>query len=194
MARDEDVCGSCSHGSGTHAPWCPSRVALIFESTTAYTPYPYNHILLHTDEGIHPMTTETPTAADLAAAKEAVEKARDKRNKAQEKLRAAEAHALEVNNALVRQTWPKEPSYHAGVLGGRRIPAVVTFDKKGPTGSVFTYAAVRPATLHGEFVDKAEWYVTGTVTTPFTWDGLLEWMGEHGRMTLVTAQRWGRTK
>lgn len=69
-------------------------------------------------------------------------------------------------------SWPSEPENDG---------AVVTFSRKfTPRGQIYSYAAIRAV---------GKWYVTGSSTEPFTWDELMDWMGEDkNTLNLVIEQ------
>lgn len=135
-----------------------------------------------------------------------VQEAQERAAKATAKFKAAEERAdkwegrAEVAETELRKAraererldWPAEPTtrprvhaqagYEVGDLG----PLVVSFQRR-LGGHNYTYAAVGVA----HSVSQARvWYVTGNRDhrgQGMAWETLMEWIGEHGRRTLVKA-------
>lgn len=136
-----------------------------------------------------------------------VQEAQERAAKATAKFRAAEERAdkwecrAEVAETELRKAraererldWPAEPTtrprvhaqagYEVGDLG----PLVVSFQRRAG-GRDYTYAAVG-ILPRGIVTDPRLWYVTGNRDHQgkgMAWETLMEWIGEHGRRTLVT--------
>lgn len=182
----------------------------------AQTIYP-NPVLIHTEEGgptagivgNQPKEETMDSFAKAERRRQAdvrVQEAQERAAKAAAKFKAAEERAdkwegrAEVAETELRKAraererldWPAEPTTRPRVhaQAGYKVgdPLVVSFQRRAG-GRDYTYAAVG-ILPRGIVTDPRLWYVTGNLDhrgQGMAWEALMEWIGEHGRRTLVKA-------
>jgi hypothetical protein len=69
---------------------------------------------------------------------------------------------------------PIEPGPHT------RNPLITFYKQYEPWGKRYNYAALRV---------QGRWYLTGAETRAFTWEDLMDWLGEDGKKTLKVVTR-----